>query len=122
MRAFYVEADRVPKPGYKFSPMEERTGEALRGNQVWKNIRGLVTDRPMPECGDDQVLLRIGAAGICGTDRHEYVGPNFIPVSRPHRLTGRTAPLVIGHEITGIIEETGEEAGEWKKGDRKSVV
>ena len=70
MRAFYVEADKVPKPGYVFSPSELKNNDVLRGNQVWKNIRGSVTDRPMPVCGDDQVLLKIGAAGICGTDMH----------------------------------------------------
>ena len=46
MRAFYVEADHVPKEGYKLSEREASTGRALRGNQIWKNIRGHVTDRP----------------------------------------------------------------------------
>ena len=55
-----------------------------------KDIRVLETDEPSPKSG--QVKIRVAWAGICGTDRHEYVGPNFIPTSRPHRLTRRTAP------------------------------
>ena len=52
------------------------------------------------------------------TDRHEYVGSNFIPTKRPHRLTGRTAPLIMGHEFSGIITEVGEGVTGWKVGDR----
>ena len=37
--------------------------------------------------------LGFQSLGICGTDRHEYVGPHFIPTTRPHRLTGKVAPL-----------------------------
>ena len=36
MRAFYVEADHVPREGYKLSEREASTGRALRGNQIWK--------------------------------------------------------------------------------------
>ena len=61
MRAFYVEADFVPKEGYKLSEREKSTGRAMRGNQIWKNIRGSVTDRPEPVCGDDQVKIKVGA-------------------------------------------------------------
>ena len=39
MRAFYVEADHEPRPGYKMSEREITTGRALRGNQIWLNIR-----------------------------------------------------------------------------------
>lgn len=70
VRAFFEEADYAPRDGYVLSEREKATGRALRGNSVWKNIRDSVTDRPMPVCGDDQVLLKVGAAGICGTDQH----------------------------------------------------
>ena len=70
MRAYYVEAEYAPKPDYVLSQREKETGRALRGSAIWKNIHGSVTDRPVPECGDDQVLIKVGAAGICGTDQH----------------------------------------------------
>jgi (R,R)-butanediol dehydrogenase/meso-butanediol dehydrogenase/diacetyl reductase len=51
--------------------------------------------------------LRVESCGICGTDVEEYQrGPMFIPVGR-HPLTGRGAPLTLGHEVAGVVEEVG---------------
>ncbi|GHT92126.1 zinc-binding alcohol dehydrogenase [Spirochaetia bacterium] len=86
---------------------------------VWfghKDVR--VVEWEKPSISKSHVLVKVAWAGICGTDRHEYSGPNFIPVTKPHRLTGKTAPLVLGHEFSGLIAETGEDVGAWKKGDR----
>ena len=55
------------------------------------------------------LLLGVEWCGICGTDREEYEsGPHNIPVGRPHPLTGRTAPVVLGHEVAGQVIEVGE--------------
>ena len=86
---------------------------------VWhgyKDIRIEEVKEPSPKPG--QVKIKVDWAGICGTDRHEYEGPNFIPVKKPHRLTGRTAPLTIGHEFSGEIVELGEGVEGWKVGDK----
>ena len=86
---------------------------------VWhghKDLRIEEVSVPVPAPG--QVRITVDWAGICGTDRHEYEGPNFIPVERPHRLTGRTAPLTLGHEFTGRISALGEGVTGWKVGDR----
>lgn len=61
-----------------------------------------------PELKDDEVLVRIKAVGICGSDVHGMDGS-----------TGRRIPPVImGHEASGIIEQTGASVTQWKKGDR----
>ncbi len=86
---------------------------------VWhgyKDIRIEEVKEPSPKPG--QVKIKVDWAGICGTDRHEYEGPNFIPVKKPHRLTGRTAPLTIGHEFSGEIVELGEGVEGWNVGDK----
>ena len=70
MRAFYVEAEWAPKEGYVLSEREKTTKRSARGSNIWKNIKGSVVDRPMPEPKEDEVLLKVGAAGICGTDAH----------------------------------------------------
>lgn len=57
---------------------------------------GLAT-LPRPQPGAGEVLLRIEAAGICGTDRHLYLGE--FPC-RP--------PVTLGHEFCGIVEAVGE--------------
>ena len=86
---------------------------------VWhghKDVR--IEDVPVPAPGKGQVRISVDYAGICGTDRHEYEGPNFIPTVKPHRLTGRTAPLTLGHEFTGRISALGEGVTGWQIGDR----
>lgn len=57
--------------------------------------------------GPGQVLLAVDAAGICGTDIEEWQhGPFNIP-TRPHPLSGRMAPLVLGHESVGHVVTAG---------------
>jgi (R,R)-butanediol dehydrogenase/meso-butanediol dehydrogenase/diacetyl reductase len=66
---------------------------------------------PVPNPGKDEVLIRIEAAGICGTDIDEVAhGPITVPVE-PHRVSGRSAPVTLGHEIVGIVDAAGPTAG-----------
>jgi hypothetical protein len=56
-----------------------------------------VVDMPVPDVGDGDVLVRVRACGICGSDIHGYDGS-----------TGRRIPpLVMGHEAAGVIERVG---------------
>lgn len=74
-----------------------------------------VTSRP-PSA--DEVRIRVDCAGICATDLHEYThGPQFIPTS-PHPRTGRSAPVTMGHEFTGVIDAVGKDVKDFKEGDR----
>ncbi|MEA4972688.1 MAG: alcohol dehydrogenase catalytic domain-containing protein [Candidatus Metalachnospira sp.] len=86
---------------------------------VWHGHKDLrIENVKEPQAKKDYVKIKVDYAGICGTDRHEYVGPNFIPVEKPHRLTGRVAPLIIGHEFSGTIVELGENVSGYSVGDR----
>lgn len=118
MRAFYVEADWAPREGYQLSQRESLTGRALRGNSVWKNIRGKVTDRPMPVCGLDQVVIKVGAAGICGTDAHllkqDQDGYTMYDGHSKY-------PIITGHEFAGEVVEAGSGVKRLKAGDLVSV-
>jgi L-iditol 2-dehydrogenase len=71
-----------------------------------KDVR--VKDVPKPEIGPDEILLKVMASGICGTDVVEW-----------YRLP--KAPRVLGHEATGIIDEVGEKVTKYKVGDRVFV-
>lgn len=63
-------------------------------------------DTPAP--GNNEVLVRVKAAGICGSDVHGMDGS-----------TGRRIPpLIMGHEASGEIETVGPGVTEWRKGDR----
>lgn len=65
-----------------------------------------VVDRPAPERAPDEVLIRIAAAGICGTDVaiwrwHDAVVGQYAP----------TFPVVVGHEFAGHVVEAPEDSG-----------
>lgn len=66
--------------------------------------------KPLPEIGERDVLVRVAACGICGTDRHIYYG---------HYPAGY--PVVIGHEFCGIVEQTGRLVTEVAVGDKVSI-
>lgn len=86
---------------------------------VWHGYKDIrIEDVPVPDVRPGHVLIRVAYAGICGTDRHEYVGPNFIPAKKPHRLTGKMAPLTMGHEFSGTIAKLGEHVEGWRVGAR----
>lgn len=66
-------------------------------------------ERPDPRPGPTEVVLRIQAAGICGSDLHVYrhPGPDFVDARR-----------IPGHEPAGVIEEIGTDVRGWSVGDR----
>jgi L-iditol 2-dehydrogenase len=67
-----------------------------------------VTNMDVPEVRDDEVLVRVRACGICGSDIHGYTG-----------ITGRRIPpLVMGHEAAGVIERAGVAVQDFAPGDR----
>lgn len=80
-----------------------------------------IGDWPEPRCPPKHVKLRVAHNGICGSDLHEYyAGPIFVP-EEPHPLTGRSMPLVMGHEFSGTIVEAGEGVTRVSVGDRVAV-
>ena len=67
-----------------------------------------IQDSPIPRFGKDEVLIRVKACGICGSDVHGYDGSSG----------RRIPPLIMGHEAAGLIEECGSEVSGFSKGDR----
>jgi propanol-preferring alcohol dehydrogenase len=72
-------------------------------------LRG--ADLPLPEPGRGQVRLRVRACGVCRTDLHVAAG----------ELPDPKLPLVLGHEIVGVVEATGPGATRFAIGDRVGV-
>lgn len=66
------------------------------------------TDVPVPELGPHDVLVRVRACGICGSDVHGMDGSSG----------RRIPPLIMGHEAAGDIECVGSDVTAWKPGDR----
>jgi (R,R)-butanediol dehydrogenase/meso-butanediol dehydrogenase/diacetyl reductase len=64
---------------------------------------------PRPQPGPGEVLLRISAVGICGTDAAEFArGPIIFPLDRRHPVTGHLGPMIPGHELAGFVEDAGD--------------
>lgn len=72
-----------------------------------KDVR--VQEVPVPKIKDNELLVKIEASGICGSDVMEW-----------YRI--KKAPLVLGHEIAGTIVETGAGVKNFKAGDRVTVA
>ena len=68
-----------------------------------------IEDVPKPEIGEGELLVKVMASGICGSDTMEW-----------YRV--KKAPLVLGHEVAGVVEEVGEGALDFQKGDRVIVT
>ena len=67
-----------------------------------------ISEVPIPTPGEDQLLLRVLAAGICGTDAHEFAsGPHRFPIVGPHPISGHSGPLIPGHEFAGEVVAKG---------------
>ena len=63
----------------------------------------------VPEIGPDDVLLRVAAVGVCGSDVHQYHNTHSWPVR---------VPVILGHEFCGEIERVGERVDGFAPGQR----
>ena len=76
---------------------------------VYYNNRDVrIEERPVPKIGPGEVLVKVLASGICGSDVLEW-----------YRI--KKAPIVLGHEIAGEIVQVGEGVAKHKVGDRVAV-
>jgi len=114
MRAMMVEADWEPRKGYSPTARDEERRLARNGNLVWKNPRFGVVDLPEPSPGPDEVLIRVRACGVCGSDVHMYETDDDGYMVYPGMMS---TPVVTGHEFSGIIEGVGDEVADLKPGD-----
>lgn len=67
-----------------------------------------IMDVEKPQIRSDEVLIQVKAAGICGTDIH-ILKDNSYPIK---------PPVTLGHEVSGVIAEVGEDVLGWKVGDK----
>ncbi|MBC8570755.1 NAD(P)-dependent alcohol dehydrogenase [Zongyangia hominis] len=73
-----------------------------------------IQEIPIPECGDDEVLVKVMAVGVCGSDVHFFseghIGDDY--VQYPH---------ILGHEGAGIVEAVGKNVTKFQPGDHVAV-
>ncbi|KAI7854698.1 sorbitol dehydrogenase-like protein [Circinella umbellata] len=73
-------------------------------------------ERPIETPGNGEVLINIRATGICGSDLHYYLDGTMGPL----RLDP-SAPMILGHEASGIVTQLGSGVTELKIGDRVAI-
>ncbi len=74
----------------------------------------VIEDRPIPKVGPDEVLIKVMAVGVCGSDVHYYESGRI----------GRYVverPIILGHECAGIVAAVGDNVTRFKVGDRVAV-
>ena len=80
----------------------------MRVGMYYNNNDVRIEEMPVPEIGPDEMLVKVWACGICGSDVMEW-----------YRI--KTAPRVLGHEIAAEIAKIGDEVERYKKGERVFV-
>ena len=73
-----------------------------------------VEEIPTPELGPDQLRVRVRCGGICGSDLHYYQDGGFGTVRIKE-------PMVLGHEVAGVVEAVGAAVGRFRAGDRVAI-
>ena len=67
-----------------------------------------IVDMPVPDFGGNELLIKVEACGICGSDIHGWDGSSG----------RRKPPLVMGHEAAGTIEAAGKDVQLFSEGER----
>ena len=75
-----------------------------------KNLR--VEIIPVPDCHDDEIRIKVDACAVCGSDLKSY----------KHGNPRIKAPLVMGHEFTGIVETVGTQVQGFSIGERITMA
>ncbi|MFC3882142.1 NAD(P)-dependent alcohol dehydrogenase [Bacillus songklensis] len=73
-----------------------------------------IKELPVPKATGDEVLVKVMAVGVCGSDIHYY----------EHGKIGRYVvekPIILGHECAGIVAEIGDSVTKFKVGDRVAI-
>ncbi len=81
----------------------------MRGLVLLPDGQVELRDHPRPRPERDGVLVRVAAAGVCGSDLHMWHGTQSWPTA---------PPVVLGHEMAGVIADIGADVDGWRVGDR----
>src|SRR5690242_13298865 len=110
-----IAAAQDPSPSEAASPLPEPTPEVAMMKAVRVHAFGgpdalQFEDAPRPEPGEDEILIRVMAAGVNPVDASLRAG-------RFARMLGTKLPLIPGLDVAGVIESAGAKVTKFKPGD-----
>lgn len=92
----------------------ETIPETMKAAVMQKTLDITIEELPVPRVSGEEVLVKVMAVGICGSDIHYYehgrIGPYVVE-----------KPLILGHECAGIVAAVGEKVTQFKPGDRVAI-
>lgn len=114
MTALTLDATWDPRPQSPPTRAEHESRLARCAAAVWRHPSIALADAPVPVPGDGEVLIRVRACGVCGSDAHcfETDGDGYVLFTGPARL-----PVVMGHEFAGDVVQTGRNVQGLRVGD-----
>jgi threonine dehydrogenase-like Zn-dependent dehydrogenase len=118
MKCVILSAEWAPKPGFRLGPKDIDGKLTYLGSNVWRNPKLSIAEKDLPKIGPTECLVQVKACGICGSDVHmaqsDKDGYTWYP--------GLTAfPVVLGHEMSGVVVEAGERAFNKRTGRRYEI-
>ena len=114
MKALTLNAQWDPKPECQLTDWEQESGKAISGCLVWRHPQLEIGEVPTPMIEPDQVLIKVRACGVCGSDIHFHETDEDGYILYP----GLTKfPTVLGHEFSGEVVEVGAAVEDLVVGD-----
>ena len=107
MKSVTLVAKWDPKYDFELGSKDISGKQTYLGSKVWRNPKVEITEKEIGQLGVEEVLIKVKACGICGSDVHmaqpDKDGYIFYP-----GLTG--FPVVLGHEFSGVVVKSGKDA------------
>lgn len=115
MKSVVLSAKWDPRRSFKLGPKDIERKFTYLGSQAWRNPTLKIVEKDVPEIGPTEVLIKVKACGICGSDVHMAQSDEEGYIWYP----GLTAfPCTLGHEFSGIVAKAGKEALNKRTGKR----
>jgi len=93
-------------------------GHTMKASVLCDVHRLEVRDIPRPAISSYEVLIRVAAVGLCGTDVHIFAGhANYNTNEYGQPIPLALQPQILGHEITGVVEQVGSAITDLREGD-----
>src|SRR2546429_3464376 len=68
--------------------------------------------------GPAEVVIQVKMGSLCGTDASQYKAATMVPLDGPHRVSGHSGPVILGHEVVGVVVARGSEVTHLEIGQR----